>query len=106
MLNNKSTYTDNKSETKPVYMASEKYNPSDVSRHLGISSHKVVKSPTLPLSRTVPDVRGLDAPTAVKLLEQRGVDVSLKGVGRVVAQSLPEGTEIKPGTCITLSLKI
>lgn len=106
MLNNKSTYTDKHSESVPVYMASEKFEPSDISSNLGIAKHKKVKIADLSPSGTVPDVRGLDAPTAVKMLEQRGVDVALKGSGRVVSQSLPEGTQISPGTTITLSLKI
>ena len=106
MLNNKSTYTDRKKGDVPVYMASEKYSPSDIDANLGISKHKRVKNPEVTPAGTVPDVRGLDAPTAVKLLEQRGIDVSLKGTGRVVAQSLPVGAQILPGATITLSLKI
>ena len=106
MLNNKSTYTDNKSNSVPVYMASEKFDPSDIDTPLGITNHKRVKNPDISPSGIVPDVRGLDAPTAVKMLEQRGIDVALHGTGRVVAQSLPEGSQIKPGTSITLSLKI
>ena len=39
-------------------------------------------------------------------IEQRGIDVALRGSGRVVAQSLPHGTQITPGTSIILSLKI
>lgn len=106
MLNNKSTFTDKKQGSVPVYMASEKFEPSHIDSHLGIASHKRVKSPELSPSGTVPDVRGLDAPTAVKILEQRGIDVTLKGTGRVVAQSIPVGTSIEPGSVITLSLKI
>lgn len=106
MLNNKSTYTDKKAGDVPVYMASEKFEPSEIDTRLGISNHKKVKNPTLSPAGTVPDVRGLDAPTAVKMLEQRGIEVALRGSGRVVAQSLPEGSVIKPGSTITLSLKI
>ncbi|MCH5229250.1 MAG: transpeptidase family protein [Muribaculaceae bacterium] len=106
MLNNKSTYSSQRNNGVPVFMASEKLEPNEISNQLGISNHKRVKTPELSATGTVPDVRGLDAPTAVKLLEQRGIDVSLKGTGRVVAQSLPEGSEVKPGTSITLSLKI
>lgn len=106
MLNNKSTYTDKMSGSVPTFMASEKYEPSDIDHELGINRHKKVQTPNLSMEGTVPDVRGLDAPTAVKLLEQRGIDVAIKGTGRVVAQSLPEGSIIRPGTSITLSLKI
>lgn len=106
MLNNKSTYTDSKSKGGPVYMASEKFEPSEIDSRLGIASHKKIQAPQPTPEGTVPDVRGLDAPTAVKLLEQRGIDVALHGSGRVVAQSLPHGTRITPGTSITLRLKI
>ena len=106
MLNNKSTYTDHKSGSVPTFMASEKLQATELDNHLGITNHKRVKSPEISPMGFVPDVRGLDAPTAVKLLEQRGIDVALRGTGRVVAQSLPEGSEIKPGSTITLSLKI
>lgn len=106
MLNNKSTYTDAHNGGVPVYMASEKFEPSEINSQLGISSHKRVKNPEISPDGTVPDVRGLDAPTAVKILEQRGIDVALRGSGRVVAQSLPHGTQITPGTSIILSLKI
>lgn len=106
MLNNKSTFTDRRNGSLPVYMASEKFNPEEVDSHLGIARHKRVKSPQPAAEGIMPDVRGLDAPTAVQILEKRGIDVALKGSGRVVAQSIPHGTEIKPGTTITLSLKI
>lgn len=106
MLNNKSTYTDSHSSSVPVYMASEKFAPSEINQSLGISKHKRVKSPEETPDGTVPDVRGLDAPTAVKLLEERGIEVSLRGTGRVIAQSLPVGSQVNPGTTITLSLKI
>lgn len=106
MLDNKSTYTDKHSSSVPVFMASEKYEASDLREGLGIARNKRVKSPEeSPLSQ-VPDVRGLDAPTAVKLLEQRGMEVTLKGSGRVIAQSVAHGSKIEPGTKITLSLRI
>lgn len=106
MLDNKSTYTDHRNSGVPVYMASEKFEPKDIDSHLGIASHKRVKAPAVTPAGTVPDVRGLDAPTAVMILEQRGIDVALRGSGRVVSQSLPVGSEIQPGSTITLSLKI
>lgn len=106
MLNNKSTFTDLHNESVPTFMASEKHSPTETSKQLGIAGHKVVRTPEAGNHGTVPDVVGLDAPTAVKLLEQRGIDVTLQGTGRVVAQSLPVGTQITPGSTITLSLRI
>ena len=54
----------------------------------------------------VPNVIGYDAPSAVKILESRGLSVQLKGTGRVVWQSLPKGAAAKPGGKITLNLKV
>lgn len=106
MLNNKSTYSDRQKESVPVFMASEKHTPLETSRHLGITEHKVVRLPSADNTETVPDVIGLDVPTAVKMLEQKGINVNIKGTGRVVAQSLPGGSPLKRGSSITLSLKI
>ena len=106
MLDNKSTYTERHSQSVPVFMASEKYEASELREGLGISKNKRVKHPDETPMAVVPDVSGLDAPTAVKMLEQRGLEVNLKGTGRVIAQSLPKGSRIEPGSKITLSLKI
>ena len=106
LLNNKSTYTERQSQSVPVFTASEKFSPSEINGDLGIKSHKRVKTPETYARHLVPDVIGLDAPSAVKLLEERGINVTLKGTGRVVAQSLPCGSEIQPGSTITLRLRI
>ena len=106
MLNNKSTYTEKKNENAPVYAASEKFVPAEIDGHLGIRKHKKVKNPETYADGLVPDVRGYDAPTAIKMLEERGIDVELQGTGRVVSQSIAAGNEIKPGTTVTLRLRI
>ncbi len=54
----------------------------------------------------MPNVMGFDAPTAVKILEEQGVNVRLQGSGRVVSQSLPPGSELRKGAVVTLSLKV
>ncbi|MCH5239244.1 MAG: transpeptidase family protein [Muribaculaceae bacterium] len=106
MLDNKSDFTDKRDQGVPTYMASEQFEASEVDRQLGIKRHKRVRTPGNVPPGLVPDVIGLDAPTAVKILEQRGINVSLKGTGRVVAQSLPVGSTITPGTSITIRLEI
>ena len=105
MLNNKSTYTSQKKTSVPVFAASTKSSPADVNKQLGISNHQTVKSPANYPEGSVPDVCGLDAPSAVYILEKRGIDVNLKGCGSVVAQSLPAGSAIQPGSRITLDLQ-
>ena len=54
----------------------------------------------------VPDVTGMGARDAVYLLESRGVIVRLEGRGKVTAQSLPAGQEIKKGEICNLKLEI
>ena len=52
----------------------------------------------------VPDVCGMGASNAVYLLENAGLRVIIKGVGKVKQQSLPPGTQIKPGQTVYLTL--
>jgi len=46
----------------------------------------------------------MPAKDAVYLLESMGIKVILEGKGKVNAQSLPAGTQVKTGSVITLTL--
>ncbi|MDE6339974.1 MAG: PASTA domain-containing protein [Muribaculaceae bacterium] len=105
-LDNSSIYTAEGNRSKPVVVGSEKCDHGLLADALGAKSmrhYKVSKNHT---SNTIPDVKGYDAPSAVKLLEERGVNVRIKGSGYVVAQSIPAGTKTSPNQTITLHLKI
>lgn len=52
----------------------------------------------------VPDVRGMGASNAIFLLENAGLIVKIKGVGKVKAQSLTPGTKCKAGQTVNLTL--
>jgi len=52
----------------------------------------------------MPDLTGVGLRDAVRLLENKGLKVSFAGAGRVVKQSLPAGTPIRPGQQIQLIL--
>ncbi len=54
--------------------------------------------------KTIPDVRAMGARDAVYILENLGLKVKLRGVGKVSTQSLPPGIKIK-GQTITLNLR-
>ena len=56
-------------------------------------------------SKVVPSVSGMTAKDAVFLLERMGLIVELKGFGKVVYQSIPEGTDLDRGRLIKLTLK-
>ena len=106
MLNNSSSFTTERTPSVPVLMASSEYSHSSLSASLGISKARKVKASDPAAGSGIPDVTGYDAPTAVKILEGRGLNVMLRGSGRVISQSLPKGSPVKPGQKIILDLKI
>jgi cell division protein FtsI (penicillin-binding protein 3) len=54
--------------------------------------------------KKVPSVIGMGAKDALYLLESKGLKVHLSGVGTVYKQSIPQGSEIKPGQTISIEL--
>ena len=54
--------------------------------------------------KSIPNLKGMPAKDAVYLLESMGLKVILEGKGKVNAQSLPAGTQVKTGSVITLTL--
>lgn len=107
MFDNSSSFTTERKESIPVFAASESVKGPSLGAALGITKARRVKASAPEKSvGAVPDVTGYDAPTAVKILEQCGLNVRLRGTGRVVAQSLPRGTAIRRGDRIVLDLKI
>ena len=52
----------------------------------------------------MPDLKGMPAMDALSLLENMGMKVQLKGQGKVVKQSVPRGTKLKPKQTIVLEL--
>lgn len=57
-----------------------------------------------PVTDKVPNVEGMTAAEAISLLENLGLNVTLKGVGKVVKQSLRPGKKIKANAKIVLQL--
>jgi cell division protein FtsI (penicillin-binding protein 3) len=47
----------------------------------------------------------MTAKDAIYLLEKMGLIVEIKGFGKVVYQSIPEGTDLENGRLIKLTLK-
>ncbi len=52
----------------------------------------------------VPDVRGMGAGNAIYLLENAGLNVKIKGIGKVKSQSLKPGAKYKSGQTVYLTL--
>ncbi|MDE7114883.1 MAG: PASTA domain-containing protein, partial [Muribaculaceae bacterium] len=105
-LNNSSTYMADAKGHKPIVVGSEKCDNNMLASSIGAKGMKHYKTAKVHPEGAVPDVKGFDAPTAVKILEERGINVRLSGSGYVVAQSIPAGTGIRPNQTITLHLRI
>lgn len=108
MLNNASTFTSTRAESTPVIAASEKCSSRELSKALGLSRARRVKPNAEGHTDAgiVPNVVGYDAPSAVKILEQLGLNVVIRGSGRVVGQSMAAGSPLPHGGRIELRLSI
>ncbi|MCM1369164.1 MAG: transpeptidase family protein [Candidatus Amulumruptor caecigallinarius] len=106
MLNNASTYTAERKGSAPLINASDKGNYRQVAKAVGAQGVKRVKVAPPASGPGVPDVKGYDAASAVRMLEQKGLNVTVRGCGSVVGQSLPAGSNFKRGDKITLTLKV
>lgn len=67
-------------------------------------NNTVLLEPRKLIDNLVPNVLGMGARDAVLLLEQWGLNVRLRGQGRVVQQSLRAGTQFRPGQEIVIRL--
>ncbi len=106
MLDNISTFTATRNASTPVMAASLGSSPKTLYQALGINGSKRIAAEKPADAPLVPDVRGYSAREAIRILEQRGIDVSISGQGRVVAQSIPKGTPVTRNMKIKLILKV
>jgi len=105
ILGNVSTYTASRKESAPVVAASIRGNAQKISGAVAAKKVKRVKADTPHGRKVMPDVKGYDAPSALRILEERGLNVRFSGTGMVVAQSIAPGETIERGRRITLTLK-
>lgn len=108
MLDNTSTYADSRAEDSPVFAGSDRGGAARKGALVGAGSVKVAKTvkPNATQLGAMPDLTGYDAPSAIRILESRGVNVRLQGSGRVVAQSAAPGTQMRKGNTVILTLRI
>lgn len=109
MLDNSSTYTASAKGGDPTMSGSLTADNSRAKKTLGAKGIKQIKTadPSHDTAiKAMPNMAGFDAPTAVRILEREGVNVKLHGAGRVVAQSIAPGSEIRRGATITLTLAL
>lgn len=108
MLDNMSTFTERKKESAPVLAASHKRNTVNIVKATGSGKAKTIKTDNPDHNigiKAMPNLMGFDAPTAVKILEEQGINVRIHGAGRVITQSIPPGTELRNGAVCSLALR-
>lgn len=106
MLSNSSDFRDKKTESNPTVAASCIDNTGILAGVAGVQSILRLKSENTIASGNMPDLKGYDAVSAVKILEQRGINVRLDGAGYVYSQSLPPNSPVRRGQIVTLKLRI
>ena len=105
LLNNASAYTTSKKKSTPVVATSASADNKKLSSAIGTTAVKQVKKNNA-APGAVPDVSGYDARTAVKILEELGLNVRIHGSGHIVAQDPPAGSALVPGKTINLKLQL
>lgn len=106
MLDNSSSYASDTSTDKPVLAASTTNNTHGVARAAGVSGIRRLRSTKPSQSPVMPDLSGYDAPSAIRILESRGINARILGAGHVINQSVSPGTPVKSGETVKLTLKI
>ncbi|MCM1290484.1 MAG: transpeptidase family protein [Prevotella sp.] len=105
MLGNKSTYTAQHSNNSPTLAASSRLNDNNLSDRLSLKGLKKIQTPQDFPPGQMPDVKGLEARSALNILERRGYNVKFSGQGRVVAQSVAPGRNLPRGASVLITLR-
>lgn len=106
MLDNVSDFHDTRAQSIPVISASDRQDAGTIARSAGAEKAAVIQTsrPEAAGLGAVPDLSGYDVRSAIRILESHGLNVKLRGAGRVVAQSIAPHTAIRRGATIILTL--
>lgn len=105
LLDNISTYTEDRKNDRPVMVLSDLDNKNRLAPRIGVNSIKTFadnRQSSAP--GTIPNLAGYEAMAAVRILEQEGWHVAIEGSGYVVGQTPAAGTVLRRGGKITLRL--
>jgi len=92
-------------KTPTLFFQSNMSQIGSLQSFLGVSQPVMYNAPSNPASG-IPNVCGMTIREALACLEKVGLNVRFSGVGRVVSQSLPAGSEFNNGALITLKLEV
>ncbi len=107
MLDNHSNFDDKKENSTPtMYGSADNHQCSSVAKELNLRQTKKIGNSKTDKTGVVPNAVGLDSRSAIKIMEQAGMNVKIQGEGYVITQSIPAGTPLKKGENITLKLTL
>lgn len=98
-------YADTQVLSTPVFAGGNERSIQAVRNSIGLTKARKTAVKPLPADATMPNLTGYDAATALSVMERRGLRVTLRGTGKVAAQSITPGTPIRKGTTVVLALK-
>lgn len=107
LLGNTSNYAQERSASTPLLAGSTSPTAdSRLSQDLNARKARKILTAAPAGGGLMPDVRGYDAPSAIRILERAGLNVRVRGSGRVAAQTPAAGTPFRKGSRVELILKI
>lgn len=106
MLDNTSAFERTPSGTVPLFALTMRQNQALMARMLGATGMRTFKKGESQPGGRVPDVKGYDAASAVRMLEKAGYNVRLNGAGYVASQSPAAGTPAAKGSRVNINMTI
>ena len=89
---------------KELKLQNVKGNPDTEMASAELQNNQVILTTTTIEADKVPDVKGMGASNAIYLMENAGLKVKIKGVGKVKQQSLTPGSNFRAGQTVYLTL--
>ena len=106
MLDNVSTFTAERSDSKPLLSRSASRPSSQVREQIGVASSTVFTDNYKDTKEgTVPNLTGYDIESSLKALEERGYNVTIDGAGYVFNQEPAPGARLDRGGTVHLTLQ-
>lgn len=106
MLNNSANYKETRNEGRPLVAASSSDNTRQIATTASVNGISRLQGNAGVNPSLMPDLRGYDVASAVRILERRGINARISGSGYVVAQSIPANSPVRRGQTVKLTLRI
>lgn len=106
MLGNSSDYSGERHPSRPVVAGSTNDAGHGLRYATGVNSIGRLYTAAPDPGPNMPDLKGYDAPSAIRILESRGINILISGTGRVKTQSVAPGSPLKKGETVKLFLTL